>query len=109
MTSKTCPAFAGYGTRSGIISEDRLYAFWLTHGLTVDSWLTGPVSVEMEIPFSSRPQIAEIVEVYLCGYEWGALLQATPLRGPGIIPARYHGAFGIVVVVCGSRDKVAWE
>lgn len=109
MASKAYPGFDGCGTRDGVITKDGLHALWLTHQFPVDSWLTGPVSVEMEVPVSSRPQIAEIVDFYLCGYKWGILLQAIAVPGPWNTPARYHGALGIVVVVCGSTDKVAWE
>lgn len=107
--SKAYPAFDGIETRGGTVTKEGLHAKWLTHEFPVDFGSTNPVRVEMEIPNFSRSTIAKIADEYLCGYQWGVLLQAMPCKGPRYVPALYRGALGIVVVVCGSRDKVAWE
>ena len=105
--SKVYPAFDGCETVNGLITPEGLRAQWLTYefpNVTAFSVDKG----EMQDSYIPRPCM-NIAAQLLPGYNWGALLQTMPRKGPRTIPIPYRESLGRVVVVCGSLDKAVWE
>ena len=112
-SSKVYPAYDGGETSNGLITSKGLRAKWLTYVFPIPNVIAPATQVTMqkgERQDSSLPEpCMDITAQHLRGYEWGALLQTMPRKGPKNIPVSYRESLGPVLVVCGSLDKAVWE
>lgn len=112
-TSKVYPAYDGSETSQALITAEGLQGRWLICHLPTPS----ASSESSNTPHSRTDSLfAEITASYLQDFPHcvsGALLQAMPRIGPRVIPSRYRGAQGhLMVVVCKQQLETGgfgWE
>ena len=101
-------AYDGEDTAEGLITSDGLRARWLTYRFRSGGF-SMPEKQMRSADAAFLGRMAGIGIRYLRRFNWGILLQTSPIRGPRTIPVPYRESEGDVVVVCGSKDGEGWS